>query len=266
MNGAVAPGGFAPLGVPPNAMRSARPRKATLRSGILISALIHLAVVALVVYLAERPEPARPPIYRVNLVGAPPGIRQRGVVDPKPTPPAPSPAPAPSGAERAAPPEKALPAPKRAEKAPPKATPNATPSRASGSKSVKTESKAPAAPPKAGSGAVGGKGADVANIKTDGIAFPYQGYLDNIVRQLTIAWSPRRVSAALVTEVKFLIRRDGSVANIEIVKSSGDRIYDTEGTGAVEAVGSTRGFGALPAGWKDDVLVVYFTFDYSLRP
>jgi len=266
MNDAVVAGGFAPLGVPPKATPSARPRGATLRNGLFVSTLIHVAIVALVIYLAERPEPARPPIYRVNLVGAPPGIRQAGVVNPRPTPPAPSPAPAPSGAERAAPPEKALPATKRADKAPPKATPSATSSRAAGTKAVKSESKAAAAPPKAGSGAVGGKGADVANIKTDGIAFPYQGYLDNIVRQLTLAWSPRRVSAALVTEVKFLIRRDGSAANIEIVKSSGDRIYDTEGLGAVEAVGSTRGFGALPAGWKDDVLVVYFTFDYSLRP
>ncbi len=266
MTGTVVPDGFAPLGVPPNAMRSARPRGASLRNGIVVSTLIHVAFVALVIYLAERPAPTRPPIYRINLVGAPPGLRQSGVVNPAPSPPAPSPAPAPKGAERAAPPEKALPAPKRAEQAPPKATPSATPTRAAGTKSAKTESKAPAAPPKAGSGAVGGKGADVVNIKTDGIAFPYQGYLDNIVRQLTIAWSPRRVSAALVTEVKFLIRRDGSVANIEIVKSSGDRIYDTEGLGAVEAVGSTRGFGALPAGWKDDVLVVYFTFDYSLRP
>ena len=266
MTDAVASGDFAPLGVPPNAMRSSRPRQATLRNGIFISALMHLAIVGLVVYLSEEPERARPPIYRVNLVGAPAGLRQAGVVTPAQIPTTSSPAPAPSGAERAAPPEKALPAVKRADKAPPKATPSATPTPATGSKTAKSDGKAPAAPPKAGSGAVGGKGADVANIKTDGIAFPYQGYLDNIVRKLTLVWSPRRVSAALVTEVKFLIRRDGSVANIEIVKSSGDRIYDTEGMGAVEAVGSTRGFGALPAGWKDDVLVVYFTFDYSLRP
>jgi protein TonB len=36
--------------------------------------------------------------------------------------------------------------------------------------------------------------------------------------------------------------------------------------GAIEAVGATRSFGALPSGWADDVLVVYFTFDYALRP
>ena len=53
---------------------------------------------------------------------------------------------------------------------------------------------------------------------------------------------------------------------IEVVKGSGDRIYDLDAMGAIEAVGSTRGFGPLPQGWTDDVLIVYFTFDYALRP
>jgi len=103
-------------------------------------------------------------------------------------------------------------------------------------------------------------------VRTDGIAFPYPGYLSNIVRQIALNWSPRRVSAALVTELKFMIRRDGTVVGIEVVKRSGDRLYDLDAMGAIEAVGSTRSFGALPAGWADDVLVVYFTFDYALRP
>ena len=86
------------------------------------------------------------------------------------------------------------------------------------------------------------------------------------MRQLTLNWTPRRVSASLVSEVKFTIRRDGSVLAIEVVKGSGDRIYDLDAMGAIEAVGSTRGFGPLPQGWTDDVLIVYFTFDYALRP
>ncbi len=234
--------------------------------GLVLSAVVHVGLVAAAVYVASRPEPARPPVYRVNLVGAPAGPRQAGVVDAAPTPPTPAPKADVSGAERVAPPEKALPSAQKAPKAPAKATPSATPSRAAGTKNATPASKTATAVPRAGSGATGGKGADVANLKTEGIAFPFPGYLNNIVRQLTLNWSPRRVSAALVSEVKFLIRRDGSVAGIEVVKSSGDRLYDAEASGAVEAVGATRSFGVLPAGWKDDVLVVYFTFDYSLRP
>ncbi len=233
--------------------------------GLLLSALVHGSLLALVILLASRPQAPRPPVYRVDLVGAPPGPRQAGVVTPAPAPSAQTAAPAASGAERAAPPEKALPSAKKAI-APPKATPSATPSRASGAKNAKVTSKTAPAITKAGSGAVGGKGADVANVKTEGIAFPFPGYLNNIVRQLTLSWSPRRVAASLVTEVKFVIRRDGSVSGIELVKSSGDRLYDSEAAGAVEAVGATRGFGVLPKDWKDDALVVYFTFDYSLRP
>ncbi len=245
---------------------SKRPPRAGIGGGLVLSALVHSGIVAAALYVATRPEPARPPVYRVNLVGAPTGPRQAGVVNPPPAPVAPSAKAEVSGAERVAPPEKALPAAKKAPKAPPKATPSATPSRAAGSKNATSTNKTATAVPKAGAGAVGGKGADVANVKTEGIAFPFPGYLNNIVRQLTLNWSPRRVSAALVSEVKFLIRRDGSVAGIEIMKSSGDRLYDAEASGAVEAVGATRSFGPLPAGWKDDVLVVYFTFDYSLRP
>lgn len=241
-------------------------KRAGIGGGILVSSVVHVAAVVAIVIWAGKPAPMRPPVYRVELMGAPPGPRQAGVVDAARRTAEPSPKPTPSGAERAAPPEKALPSVKRAVKAPPKATPSATPSRDAGSKSAKTASKTATDLPKAGSGAVGGKGADVANIKTEGIAFPFPGYLNNIVRQLTLSWSPRRVSATLLTEVKFMIRRDGSVVGIEVVKSSGDRLYDAESAGAVEAVGATRSFGALPSGWKDDVLVVYFTFDYSLRP
>ncbi|MEQ1693976.1 MAG: energy transducer TonB, partial [Gemmatimonas sp.] len=121
--------------------------------------------------------------------------------------------------------------------------------------------------PKAGSGQDGGKGADVRNMRTEGIAFPFPGYLSNIVRQITLSYKmPRGVSAALVAEVKFMIRRDGSVADIEVVKSSGDRSFDLEARATVESVGTARSFGPLPSGWTDDVLIVYFTFDYALRP
>ena len=252
-----------------SASRSAsadRARTGGLTGGLLLSGVAHAALIMLVILWATRTEPARPPVYRVDLVGAPPGARQAGVVTPAPvaeTPP--SPAPTPSGAEHAAAPDKAIPS-KRAAVPIPKATPNPKASRSAGSKTAKPATKTATAPPRAGSGAVGGKGADVTNLKTDGIAFPYPGYLSNIVRQLTLSWTPRRISASLVTEVKFMIRRDGSVAGIEVVKSSNDRIYDSEASGAVEAVGTARSFGALPSGWKDDVLVVYFTFDYSLRP
>lgn len=247
MTGTLAPPGRGPLG-----------------TGLLLSSLVHVAIVAAAVYWGSRPAPVRPPVYRVELIGAPSGPRQAGVLSPAAAPEAASPAAEAAGAERP-PVENAAPAPSdRKRVASPTATPSPVRSRAAGTRTA-TAAKAPAVP-RAGAGAVGGKGADVANVRTDGIAFPDQGYLNNIVRQLALSWRPSAAAAARVAEVKFTIRRDGTVFAIQVVRPSGDRLYDLDAMAAVEAVGAARGFGALPAVWQDDVLIVYFTFDYALRP
>lgn len=239
-------------------------RKA-LGSGIAVSIGIHAALLALVLWVGSRPEEARPPVYRVELIGQA-GPRQAGVE--KPTTEATASQDPVAGAERVEE-EKTVPTPSKAKKVlpSPKATPSTDRTKKGGAKNAPapTATKSNAAP-KSGAGATGTKGADVANVRTDGIAFPFPGYLSNIVRQIALNWSPRRVSAALVTELKFMIRRDGTVAGIEVVKRSGDRLYDLDAMGAIEVVGTSKGFGPLPSGWADDVLVVYFTFDYALRP
>jgi protein TonB len=245
--------------------RAPRAERTRLGGGVVASVLVHAALLALVVWVGSRPEPERPPVYRVELVGQA-GVRQAGVENP--TTEATASKNDVAGAERVEE-EKVLPTPSKAKKVlpSPRATPSTDRTKKGGARNAPapTPTKSNAAP-RAGAGATGSKGADVANVRTDGIAFPYPGYLSNIVRQIALNWTPRRVSAALVTELKFMIRRDGTVVGIEVVKRSGDRLYDLDAMGAIEAVGSTRGFGALPSGWADDVLVVYFTFDYALRP
>lgn len=244
----------------------ARHGGALLGRGMLASVGVHGALLLLALWVGNTPEESRPPVYRVELIGQA-GLRQAGVEKPTETPTS-STDPV-AGAERVDE-EKSLPTPTKAKKVlpSPRATPSTDRRRKGGAKAdakpaTKTE---PKAAPRSGAGATGTKGADVANVRTDGIAFPFPGYLSNIVRQIALNWSPRRTSAALVTELKFMIRRDGSVADIEVVKRSGDRLYDLDAMGAIEVVGSSRSFGALPTGWSDDVLVVYFTFDYALRP
>jgi protein TonB len=236
-----------------------------LGSGVVVSVGIHAALLALVLWVGNRPEEARPPVYRVELIGQA-GPRQAGVE--KPVTEATASNDPVAGAERVEE-EKTVPSPSKAKKVlpSPKATPSTDRTKKGGAKNAPTPTATKSnAAPKSGAGATGTKGADVANVRTDGIAFPYPGYLNNIVRQIALNWSPRRVSAALVTELKFMIRRDGTVVGVEVVKRSGDRLYDLDAMGAIEVVGTSKGFGALPSGWPDDVLVVYFTFDYALRP
>ncbi len=258
-----------------------RPAGTRLGGPLGASALVHVGALAAAVMLA-RPEPTLelPPVYRVQLFAAPPGPRQVGVVQPPPAaaaspePAAPAtPPPAPEMRERAMPmPSTPVPPPRRQQQ---QATPNTAETRtppSAGTDRAAAETKAgtktdvagsstarPTAPT-AGGGPTGGRGTDVANVNTAGIDFPYPEYLRNVVRQIAVRFSPSPGSNHNA-QVRFTIRRDGTVAGIAVVRGSGDYEFDTDARAAVEAAGRTGAFGPLPAGFRDDALTVYFAFD-----
>jgi protein TonB len=212
------------------------------------SVVLHIALIAAFLTLRPAPSPATPPIYRVNIIAAPPGAPAAGVVTPtaaapdidKPAPPRPK-------SEEVVPVRTKTP-PRRVPKL---ATPNVSETR------VKRNEPAPVA----GGGELGGRGTDVANIRTEGIEFPYPGYLENIVRQIALRFRPPRGSP-LKAEVMFLIRRDGTVSGFRFMQRSGSFTFDLEAQGAVES--ASNAFGPLPSGFRDDVLPVMFSFDPRL--
>lgn len=215
----------------------------------VISVLLHAAVVLPFVVWKAAPEATLPPMFKVDLVGAPAGERQMGVV--RETPPANEPtAPAPPKAATA---ELVKTAPINAptrRREPTRATPNVVEK----STTRVDASKAPTA----GSGETGNTGTDVATVRTEGIEFPFPGYLENIVRRVALNFRPRN-PGALKAEVFFFIRRDGSVTGFRFITSSGNFAFDLEAQGAVEA--ASKSFGPLPAGFSDDILPVTFSFD-----
>lgn len=239
---------------------AARPR---LGLPLGVSVLLHAALVALATLVVQQSAGetlARPPVYKVSLVAAPAGPRQMGVVRPPAAEPAPPPPPEPQPtppapeqvqASRMPPPPVEQPV---AQRPPPtRATPNVTEKAAPVPRDV----------PTAGGGPEGGRGTDVANVQLRGINFPYQGYLDNVVRQIAVRFKPdnaRNYSA----EVFFKINRDGSIADLRLVKRSGDFLFDQEALGSIEAAGKTNAFGPLPSGFTDDILPVFFSFDPNL--
>ena len=241
----------------------ARRGETSLRAPMVVSATLHVVLVAAFLLARAAPHPPMPPTYRVSLVAAPPGPRQIGVVQPaspapaapqpKPQPvtPAPTPAAPPTASKAHAP--KPVAAPK-AGKTPKLATPTTAPA---------ISKPASAAAPVAGGGPQGGKGADVANVQIEGIEFNYPGYLENVVRQIAIRFKPPR-GRDLQAVVAFLIRRDGTVTGIRLTQRSGVYAFDTEAMGAVDAAANAHAFGALPAGFADDVLPVIFSFDPRL--
>ena len=215
-----------------------------------ISVILHASVVALAFVVSrERPMEALPPIYKVDIVAAPPGERAIGEVTPEPapvaTPPA-APPVAPSSAK-----ERAVPLTKPVAKK--KAAARSTPVPPAAKPVPKT------AAPKAGGGPIGGRGTDVATVQTEGIEFPFPGYLNNIVRQIALNFKPSDTNSALRAEVMFLIYRDGSVKIVRFVTRSGSYSFDLEAQGAIESAGPN--FGRLPDGFPDDVLPVVFSFD-----
>ncbi len=226
----------------------------TLRSSLVWSALLHLLVVAGLLFGHSRGAVAPPPMYRVTLIAAPPGPRQIGVV--REAPPEPAPAPTPPAP---APLARATPAPERMKAPPTKARPKQTPKTAT--PNVATNSEKPAPVARAGGGPQGGRGADVANVRTEGIEFPFPVYLQNVVRQIALQFKPPP-NSALRAEVSFLIRRDGSVSGLRLSARSGSFSFDQDAMGAVEA--ASRSFGPLPQGFTDDVLPVIFSFDPRL--
>jgi periplasmic protein TonB len=175
-------------------------------------------------------------------------------VAPQPQPQPPEPAATPPRAQRQpqempAPPTQRPPAPIRTPPAP--ATPVPVP--------VTTPPQSAPAQ-QAGGGPTGDRGTDVATVRTEGIEFPFPAYLDNIVRQIAKRFDPPR-RGALSAEVTFLLRRDGSVADIRISSRSGNFEFDQEAMGAVESAARSGAFGPLPDGFTDDVLPVIFSFD-----
>ena len=220
---------------------------------VLMSVLLHVGAAAALLLVRSAPRAPSAPIYRVSLIAAPAGERAIGVVQPvtpAATPPAPQarPTPAPRARETPAPARMALPAKRAATQTPRVATPNAAKS-------------AVASPAVAAGGPQGGRGADVANVKADGIAFPYPVYLANIVRQIALNFKPT-ARGALTAEVSFMIRRDGTVAGVRLSRRSSVYSFDQDALAAIEL--AARAFGPLPDGFSDDVLPVIFSFDPRL--
>jgi len=217
-------------------------------AAIVFSLVLHAAIIASFLGLRPSAPASLPPIYRVNIIAAAPGAPSAGVVAPTtPVTETSTPAPPRPKTDEVAP----IPVKTPTKRVPKLATPSVS--------KTKVDRNAPA--PVAAGGEQGGKGTDVANIRTEGIDFPYPGYLENIVRQIALRFRPPRGSP-LKAEVMFLIRRDGSISGFRFMQRSGSFTFDLEAQGAVESAASA--FGPLPSGFRDDVLPVMFSFDPRL--
>lgn len=101
-------------------------------------------------------------------------------------------------------------------------------------------------------GSTGGPRLDVTN-------FCCPEYIETMTQRIRSNWDQQQ-GAAGQTLVKFTIRRDGMLTNVEVEKSSGNPLLDLESR---RAVLNTRQLPPLPDQFTRPTLTVYLTFDYK---
>ena len=183
-----------------------------------------------------------PPTYTVRLIAAPVAdLEQRKAPEALERPAEEKPAPAPAEKTPKSTVSRAAPPPTR-DRTNREAAPRTTP----------TNQPLPGETPSTGN--------DIATVSTEGVAFPFPEYLQNIVSQVLRTWERPTQSSPLEAEVSFFIHRDGSVTDLQFIRRSGNFSFDLEAQGVIESAGSRRAFGRLPDGWTADVLFVRFYF------
>ena len=95
----------------------------------------------------------------------------------------------------------------------------------------------------------------------------YAEYFAELKRRIEANWNyPQEASRGGQSGqglVGFVLRRNGSVREVEIVQSSGVEILDRY---LVNAIRLAQPFPPIPASVVEDVLPITFTFTYTLRP
>lgn len=208
---------------------------------VLASVAFHLVVLVPMVVYTRLPTPVEFDTIRITIVSAPQPVE---ATQPAPPPPEPEPEPVaeepvPEPVVEPPPPDPPpQPPPERTERPPPRPTPTPPPTTPPPTR--------PAEPT---------PGAEGLNIQTEGIAFPFPDYLNNVILQVHryFRWSdgtnPRGT-------IYFEILPDGSVRNIRMVRPSGNIRFDFAVQGAVETAGNRGEFGPLPDAFVGPALPV----------
>lgn len=96
------------------------------------------------------------------------------------------------------------------------------------------------------------------SIQTDFATFPYPWYITQVRNRLWSEWEKRRPTGVVRnTVVAFAIARDGSIKDLQLVKSSGDDSFDFSAKSSVINAGP---FPPLPMLYEKDLLTVTLEF------
>jgi outer membrane biosynthesis protein TonB len=230
------------------------------RKAMVLSIALHAAVFAIGwMSTFYRPPQVEFLTFEIEMVSPPPAVqaeeqappREELVVErPEPEPAPPEPEPEQPTIEPERPPEPE-PEPPRREPEPEPEPPEPDPEPAPAA-SLEPPPEEP--PPTSGEGL---------NVRMEGLRRDYPEYYNNIIRQIDrcLRWRGARNWAA---QVYFVIRRDGTVRDIEFMSRSGNTAFDYAAMGAVECAGQGR-FGPLPEDLPYESQPILFEFRPSGR-
>lgn len=215
---------------------------------VVVSLLIHFGIAALIL-VGSRRDSLQPAPQVLNIRLAPPPV----TAAPPPVVEAPTaPAPAPAPVEQAKP-----------EKAAEKKTPKKPVEKALFGKSTQKpsppvpsrEARALTPPPAAAPPAPAGPGTGIAGL--EGGDFPYTIYIERMLTLIGSNWLRPQSQREVITQVYFVIERDGRVRDVKVEKESGIASFDRA---ALRAVMESSPLPPLPFGYSGTYLGVHLTF------
>ncbi|OFV92668.1 MAG: hypothetical protein A3G76_02405 [Acidobacteria bacterium RIFCSPLOWO2_12_FULL_65_11] len=257
-------------------LRSRMDEPGGLQGMVAVSILAHGVLLAVLLFAPQRwftAEPEAPrPVMTITLEGGGEGPRNGGLTPmggrpvqvqappAEPKRPEPVQRPAASTVEMPLP----KPAPKVKTTAPPPPPVTQAPDQARGETPTKGEETAPGSAPAVtsarglgfGLSSGGGPGSGSALDVTD---FCCPDYLTVMVERIKANWNQRQEVAGQAL-VKFTVRRDGQIQDVELETSSG---YTTLDLAAQRAILFTRQFPPLPAAFPNPTLTVHLNFEYQ---
>jgi outer membrane biosynthesis protein TonB len=240
------------------------------RRAFLVSAFIHVGLIVAIWAITSRGEQLPPMrVYAVNIISPPPqefGEPRPAVpqpeVEPEPEeepeqelePPTdePEPEPEPAPTPPPTPTPAAQPPPRQEPPRPPPPPPPPAPPR-----------QAPAQEPTPSTGRQpdpASAGGENINMQLRGVECPTPDYCNNIIRQINRYFRSPGSGAAGNADIYFQINRDGSIADLRLVSSTGGAGFRLAVLEAVEQAGINRAFGPLPQAYGRDQLPVSFFF------
>ena len=240
---------------------------------IIASIGLHLLLVAAALYLANRSDMSLPMITPVDIVNLPQNtVRNLPPVDTRPVPPTTTPSPQQRPLTERAPRPESVPGPKHFGSSPDIALPRTTPPQGLPDGSEK------------GTSPTGKPGIGLHEAGKGPLPFLSQADIDELARKGMPAKKPGDNSVTLDTDefkfisynrwlkykvesvlkypelaaisgiqgtlyIQFDIMKDGTLGNLELIRSSGYKILDDE---ALRSIRATAPFQPLPDGWKMD--------------